>query len=183
MNSRLSWPESLTAAQTAQQENSSMKKCKNKLFRFLESQTRVSNTVIMLVLLFTATAVSFFFFAKMEAPSSSISLCYILALFLTARYTSGYFYGILSALVGVVCVNFLFTYPYFELNFTLSGYPITFIAMFTISIITSALTTNIKEQSRIISEREKMLMEAEKEKMRANLLRAISHDILSLIHI
>ena len=67
-----------------------MKKCKNKLFRFLESQTRVSNTVIMLVLLFTATAVSFFFFAKMEAPSSSISLCYILALFLTARYTSGY---------------------------------------------------------------------------------------------
>ncbi len=177
MNSRLSWQESLTAAQTAQREKSLMKKCKNKLFRFLESQTRVSNTVIMLVLLFTATAVSFFFFTRTEAPSSSISLCYILALFLTARYTSGYFYGILSALVGVVCVNFLFTYPYFELNFTLSGYPITFIAMFTISIITSALTTNIKEQSRIISEREKMLMEAEKEKMRANLLRAISHDI------
>ena len=31
MNSRLSWPESLTAAQTAQQEKSSMKKFKNKL--------------------------------------------------------------------------------------------------------------------------------------------------------
>ena len=49
--------------------------------------------------------------------------------------------------------------------------------MFTISIITSALTTNIKEQARIISEREKLLMDAEKEKMRANLLRAISHDL------
>lgn len=154
-----------------------MKKYNDKLRRFLASQTRASNTVIMLTLLLTATAVSFFFFTKMEDPAPSISLCYILALFLTARYTSGYFYGILSALVGVGCVNFLFTYPYFELNFTLNGYPMTFIAMFTISIITSALTTNIKEQSRIISEREKLLMEAEKEKMRANLLRAISHDI------
>lgn len=113
----------------------------------------------------------------MKEPSSSISLCYILALFLTARYTTGYFYGVLSALISVGCVNFLFTYPYFELNFTLTGYPMSFIAMFTISIITSALTTNIKEQARIISEREKLLMDAEKEKMRANLLRAISHDL------
>lgn len=93
------------------------------------------------------------------------------------RYTTGYFYGVLSALISVGCVNFLFTYPYFELNFTLTGYPMSFIAMFTISIITSALTTNIKEQARIISEREKLLMDAEKEKMRANLLRAISHDL------
>ena len=132
---------------------------------------------VTLAFLFTATAVSFFFFTKMEEPSSSISLCYILALFLTARYTTGYFYGVLSALISVGCVNFLFTYPYFELNFTLTGYPMSFIAMFTISIITSALTTNIKEQARIISEREKLLMDAEKEKMRANLLRAISHDL------
>ena len=32
-------------------------------------------------------------------------------------------------------------------------------------------------QARVLAEREKMLMEAEKEKMRANLLRAISHDL------
>lgn len=154
-----------------------MKTYKNKLKRFFTSQTRASNITIMAALLLTATAISFFFFSEMKDPSSSICLCFILALFLTARYTTGYFYGILSALVGVGCVNFLFTYPYFELNFTLNGYPMTFIAMFTISIITSALTTNIKEQARIISEREKLLMEAEKEKMRANLLRAISHDL------
>ena len=115
MNSRLSWQESLTAAQTAQREKSLMKKCKNKLFRFLESQTRVSNTVIMLVLLFTATAVSFFFFCENGSPVVQHQLCYILALFLTARYTSGYFYGILSA-GGSRVRELLFTYPYFELN-------------------------------------------------------------------
>lgn len=128
-------------------------------------------------LLAIATCLSFLFFHVMENPTANIALCYILALFLTARFTSGYFFGLFSSLIGVICVNFLFTYPYFELDFTLTGYPITFIAMFSISIVTSALTTNMKEQARIISEREKLLMEAEKEKMRANLLRAISHDL------
>ena len=143
-----------------------MNKHEDRLRHFPAPKTRAANMAVTLAFLFTATAVSFFFFTKMKEPSSSISLCYILALFLTARYTTGYFYGVLSALISVGCVNFLFTYPYFELNFTLTGYPMSFIAMFTISIITSALTTNIK-----------LLMDAEKEKMRANLLRAISHDL------
>ena len=59
----------------------------------------------------------------------------------------------------------------------MAGYPITFVAMFSISSITSAITSNMKTQARVLAEREKMLMEAEKEKMRANLLRAISHDL------
>ena len=35
----------------------------------------------------------------------------------------------------------------------------------------------LKEQAQILQEREKLLMDAEKEKMRANLLRAVSHDL------
>ncbi len=57
-----------------------------------------------------------------------------------------------------------FTYPYFKLNFTLSGYPVTFIGMLTITIITSATTTRLKKQALLISEREKVLVEADKEK-------------------
>ena len=45
------------------------------------------------------------------------------------------------------------------------------------SLLTSATTTHMKQQMQIISERERLLVEAEKEKMRANLLRAISHDL------
>lgn len=138
---------------------------------------RWSDWIITFFLLATATGLSNLFFMTMSNSAANIALTYILALFLTARFTTGYFFGIFSSLFGIVCVNFLFTYPYFELDFTLTGYPITFIVMFTISIITSAITTNMKEQAQIISEREKLLMEAEKEKMRANLLRAISHDL------
>ncbi len=77
----------------------------------------------------------------------------------------------------VISINYFFTYPYFKLNFTLSGYPVTFIGMLTITIITSATTTRLKKQALLISEREKVLVEADKEKMKANLLRAISHDL------
>ena len=80
-------------------------------------------------------------------------------------------------MIGVVCVNFLFTYPYLALNFTLAGYPVTFIGMLAISLITSAATTHMKQQMQMLAERERLLVEAEKEKMRANLLRAISHDL------
>lgn len=145
--------------------------------QFFVPSNKRSDWIVTIVLLALATVISYVFFIIMSKPSANIALTYILALFLTARFTTGYFYGLFASLVGVACVNFLFTFPYFQLDFTLTGYPITFVVMFTISIITSAITTNMKQQANIISEREKLLMEADKEKMRANLLRAISHDL------
>ena len=110
----------------------------------------------------TATIIAFCFFYVLKNPTANIALTYILAVFLVARFTDGYSFGLFSSFVGVVCVNFLFTYPYFALDFTMAGYPITFVAMFSISGITSAITSNMKTQARVLAEREKMLMEAEK---------------------
>lgn len=157
-----------------------MKHVKEKILslkKFFTPCNRRSDWIVTILLLTAATCISFIFFNIMGNPSANIALTYILALFLTARFTTGYFYGMFASLFGVACVNFLFTFPYFYLDFTLTGYPITFVVMFTISLITSAITTNMKQQATIISEREKLLMDAEKEKMRANLLRAISHDL------
>ena len=109
--------------------------------------------------------------------SGNISLIYILALITIVRFTDGYLPGLISSVVAVICVNFLFTYPYYELNFTLSGYPITFLEMLGVTLLTSTMTANIKEQAHMIAEKDKLLSETEKEKMRANLLRAVSHDL------
>lgn len=131
---------------------------------------------ITVALLIIATFFAFsFHIATKNSPN--IGIIYMLAIVLIARLTSGYWFGIIASLVGVVCVNFLFTYPYLELNFTLTGYPVAFLSMLSISLLTSTTTTHLKYQARIITEREKLLLEAEKEKMRANLLRAISHDL------
>jgi len=95
---------------------------------------------------------------------------FILAVALIARLTDGYVYGIAASLVGTFCVNYMFTYPFWQFDVTLSGYPLTFVMMLVVSIIISALTTQIKRQ-------EQLRFEADREKMHANLLRAIAHDI------
>ena len=108
---------------------------------------------------------------------TNISFLYVLVVVFIARYTTSYLYGIIGSLLSIVCINFFFTYPYMHLNFTMDGYPFAFLVMLIVSFITSATTTNLKKQARILAEREKELAAAENEKMRANLLRAISHDL------
>ena len=95
---------------------------------------------------------------------------FVLAVLLTSRLTTGYLFGFLAALTGVVCVNYIFTYPYWELDFTLAGYPLTTVVFLAVSMMTSALTTQVRQQ-------EWLRIETEKEKIRANLLRSVSHDI------
>ena len=95
---------------------------------------------------------------------------FVLAVLLVSRLTTGYLFGLIASLLGVVCVNFVFTYPYWAVNFTLSGYPLTFLTFLVVSIMTGTLTAQAKQ-------RERLRAENEKEKMRANLLRSVSHDI------
>ena len=124
-----------------------------------------------------ATFFAFMFFHFVPENSGNIALIYILILIIIVRYTDGYLPGLIFSIVAVICVNYLFTYPYFELNFTLSGYPITFFEMLGVTLLISTMTTNMKHQALMIAEQNKLLAETEKEKMRANLLRAISHDL------
>lgn len=137
----------------------------------------LQNIILSLLILILATTVSSWLFYLVPENSANVALIYITAVVMIARFTTGYFFGILASLVSVVGINFLFTYPYFEVNFTLTGYPVTFLFTLIISITVSAVTTRLKEQKDALLEREKLLMDAEKEKMRANLLRSISHDL------
>lgn len=142
------------------------------------------DSVISMGVFIAVTIASFFFNELASDPMLNIAMLYTLGVFIITRYTDGYVYGIMFAIASVLSVNFFFTYPFQDFNFTLEGYQVTFLGMFTIAIITSAMSTNMKEQARKlleqekeISEQERALMEAEKEKMRANLLRAVSHDL------
>ena len=99
-----------------------------------------------------------------------IPAVFVLGAFLTSIVTDGYFYGIVSALAGVLAVNYAFTFPFFRFNFTIPENLVSAIIMIVVAIITCALTTQIKKQ-------ESIKAESEKERMRANLLRAVSHDL------
>ena len=135
------------------------------------------NLIILLFGVVIATFCAFLFFYFVPENSGNIALIYILVLIIIIRYTDGYLPGLIFSIIAVICVNYLFTYPYFELNFTLSGYPVTFLEMLSATLLISTMTTNMKQQALRIAEQDKLLAETEKEKMRANLLRAISHDL------
>lgn len=140
--------------------------------------------IFSIVVFLVVTIVSFLFNQRASDPTLNISMLYTLGIFIIASYTEGYFYGLVFSFASMLSVNMFFTYPFGMLNFTLEGYQMTFIGMLIIGTITSVMSTNMKEQSRIlieqereIAKQEKELLESEKEKMRANLLRAVSHDL------
>lgn len=101
---------------------------------------------------------------------SFISDVFILGVFLISLKTQGYRCGIFASLISVLIVNFVFTLPYFEFDFIAAEKLSAAIVMLLVAVMTSALTTQVKEQERAKAE-------IAKERMRANLLRAISHDL------
>jgi len=99
-----------------------------------------------------------------------IPAIFVLGVFLTSALTNGYLFGIISALISVIAVNFAFTFPFFAIDFTIPGNIISGLILLVVSVITCGFTARIKKQEAIKAE-------IEKERMRANLLRAVSHDL------
>ena len=108
--------------------------------------------------------------SRIAEGDAYVGFLFVLAVVFVSRWTEGYFWGIFASFFGVVCVNYVFTYPYWEFNFTMTGYPLTFVTLLAVALIVSAMTTRIKRQ-------ERLRLETEREAMRADLLRAMSHDI------
>lgn len=77
-----------------------------------------------------------------------------MSVLLISLSTSGYFWGLLGAAAGVVGTNYFFTYPYYTFNFSLQGYPVTFLCMSLVAGISSTLAAGIKEQRNLSQSRE-----------------------------
>ena len=120
---------------------------------------------ILILTFFLSYYIQFVFETKTLVPT-----VFVLGVFFVSLQTEGYVWGILASLVGVMLVNFAFTAPYFEIDFITPINMFAAVVMLVIAIMTSSLTTQIKQK-------EKIKAESEKERMRGNLLRAVSHDL------
>lgn len=129
----------------------------------------IKGGIITLVILCSSFAVSLIFQNVFDVQEH-ITTVFVFAVFLISLYTNGYAYGIIAAFIATFAVNFAFTFPYFAFNFTVTVNLISGIIMIVISILTSTLTTKLKRHEAIKAE-------SERERMRANLLRAVSHDL------
>lgn len=128
----------------------------------------IKNTVLSLSIFLVTTVLSILL--QQLHVTEHITTIFVFAVFLISLLTDGYFYGITSAIGGMLAINYAFTYPYFAFDFNIPVNLISAIVMTMLSTLTCMLTTKIKQY-----EAEKI--EAERERMRANLLRAVSHDL------
>ena len=95
---------------------------------------------------------------------------FVLGVFFVSLKTEGYFWGVLASLASVMLVNFTFTAPYYSIDLITPVNMLAAVVMLVVAVMTSTLTTKVKLQ-------EKIKAESEKERMRGNLLRAVSHDM------
>ncbi len=104
-----------------------------------------------------------------DVMNDNIFGVYMLAVAAISFATEGFIWGILASIGGVIGVNFFFTFPYFALNFRISGYPVTFTLMLLMSILTSLLTAKVKNAAAISAAG----------KIKAETLNAMSNSILT----
>lgn len=106
-----------------------------------------------LLIIVAATLISLILQA-LNISDQNIIMVYILSVLIISRVTVGYLYGILASGLTVLVFNYFFTIPYYTLHAIQEGYPITFVIMLLVALITSALTVRIKTQARLAVERE-----------------------------
>ena len=110
------------------------------------------------------------FLVRRFGTKTMTPMIFVLGVFLVSWRTQGYGFGIAASLISVLAVNWAFTYPYWAFDLISPECISSAVVMLIVSTMTGALTTRLKQQ-------EKLKAEAEKERMRGNLLRAVSHDL------
>ena len=123
-------------------------------------------TVITLVVVFLVNL----FLVRQFNTKTMTPMIFVLGVFLVSWKTQGYVWGIVASLLSVLSVNWAFTYPYWAFDLISPECISSAVVMLIVSTMTGALTTRLKQQ-------EKLKAEAETERMRGNLLRAVSHDL------
>ena len=123
-------------------------------------------TVITLIVVFLVNL----FLVRQFDTKTMTPMIFVLGVFLVSWRTQGYVFGISASVISVLAVNWAFTYPYWAFDLISPECISSAVVMLIVSTMTGALTTRLKQQ-------EKLKAEAEKERMRGNLLRAVSHDL------
>ena len=129
----------------------------------------LTDGISMLLTLGAAFALNLLLLKQFDTRTM-IPTIFVLGVFLVSWRTQGYFWGIAASLISVLAVNYAFTYPYWAFDLISPECISSAAVMLIVAILTGTLTTKLKLQ-------EKMKAEAEKERMRGNLLRAVSHDL------
>ncbi|MDO5401000.1 MAG: DUF4118 domain-containing protein [Eubacteriales bacterium] len=98
-------------------------------------------------ILLLATAIGLVFY-NLGFTEANIITVYLLGMLLISIFTTGWVCNLLASIVSVLVFNYLFTVPRFAMVAYDKGYPVTFVIMFSASIITGTLAAKLKNHAR-----------------------------------
>lgn len=102
------------------------------------TQNKVFRTIRNWLILAAALTAAWVLCSSLSTVGTSdtfVPMIFILAVLIVSLTTDGYFYGIVTSLASVIGVNYAFTFPYMKLNFSIYGYPVTFVTMLAVRLL------------------------------------------------
>jgi len=118
------------------------------------------DAVKTLALLVAATLLSYglkslYGLGSLDIGDQDIIMVYILSVLVVSRVTQGYVYGVVASVASVLAFNFFFTTPVLTFSAIGPDYPLSFLIMLLIALITSALTVRLRTQAKLAVKRER----------------------------
>lgn len=160
-----------------------------KLFHF-HKETVTLNQLLKTALILAACSVMGMIFRAFSMPDSNIIMIYILGVLLCSIYTDGRLCSLTASILSVILYNYLFTMPYYSLKAYGAGYPVTFLVMLLVGMVTSSLTVRLRRQNRESSKkayRTELLLSNSRRLRRADsvddVIGEISDQILKLLNL
>lgn len=167
---------------------------KERCRRVWKTHNALCSWILTAALLFLAYAIcaTILHFTRIDNDAPVV---FVLAVVVISRITYHMYYGIAASIASTFAINYFFTYPYNYFTLNIVGYPIDFVCFTMVTLLVSVLTYQLRgetekairheqetvelyERNRKLEEkRAEAEMEAAKEKMHGNLLRAVSHDL------
>ncbi len=142
-----------------------------KKLQFLRQRNQCIYSVLISLLCTAVPMGAAALYSRLAGPDpANITVLFVFSLIVLSCSATNYLYGILCSLLDVLWLGL-------TQDISLCRLLVTFVGFAVITVFIHTLMERSASQASLITEREKQLTEADMEKTRANLLRAISHDL------
>ena len=155
----------------------------NKHLRSTGWHIQATDLLRTIFILISVTLTGLFFYQAGLSEANIITL-YILGVLLASIATTGWSCSLLASACSVIVFNYFFTTPRFTFHVYGKDYPVTFIVMFVVALLSSALTTRLKDhahQSAKLAYRTKVLFDTNQLLQKAETDKAILDTLISQI--
>lgn len=144
----------------------------------MKKQAKYLGISLIIIVVVTSLAV---LFNHMGIRRENALLLFVAGVLITAYFTEGYRYGMLTSVWGALAYNYFFTMPYMNLAMSDRNDVILLTFFLIAAFIATNLAVRFQKQVEIArelsQEQERIKYDMEREQMRSNLLRSISHDL------